>query len=183
MLKIKCSLHGLFYFIFLLLIYGYYTLSNTNILYNIQNVCNLLMVGAMLMFSVLCIQQKFKVKEFIIILVLLSVAYLTVLGSGNAAFLILTIVMIGSIGSEPNKALKIVLFFKIVYFVMVLTFFALGLARDNIKYRGDAIRHSLGFGHPNGLGLQYFFLVLLFIACYGIEKKKKSSMGYSFRYS
>lgn len=74
--------------------------------------------------------------------------------------------------------------FKILFFTAIITFFSilllynLEILQPELFYRGDKIRYTFGFSHPNPLGFNVFYVALLY--CFSKEHNGYFSIGILF---
>ncbi|MBM7643172.1 O-antigen ligase family protein [Streptococcus loxodontisalivarius] len=77
---------------------------------------------------------------------------------------------------KDKQFLKTVFLTRLLLALSVLGLFDFGFFQDFLMQRGDKVRHSFGFGHPNSLGM---YLVVLFIDYFlMIGQKNVSKLTY-----
>jgi hypothetical protein len=78
--------------------------------------------------------------------------------SNNKLLMATWIFVVASKHFDFDKILKSVYYSQLLAFIFVLYMFFSGYIEENSFYRGSLIRHSLGFTHPNQLGVTVFLL-------------------------
>ncbi len=90
-----------------------------------------------------------------VLVILLSVIIMII--TGEETILLTSLFVICFIGMDFDKFLKRDIIYKLVLVVFIYTCYKLNLTSNTIFYRSNgAIRYSLGFSHPNQLGLILF---------------------------
>ena len=115
--------------------------------------------------------QTYKKKEFIGIGMISVPFIITAAVSGNYSLLSAWMFIIAAKDVDFDKIVKAV--YRILYVMIPLTIilrFA-GVMEEFTKPRGEAVRYSLGFSHPNQLGIVLFQFVVCH--CYLHRKKLK----------
>ncbi len=135
--------------------------------------CGFLVSGSVILFY----YQKYQVKELIVYMVLLVVSVLIYYKSGGRDFL--DCMLIICISKDINfkefarKALKL----WIAFMLFVVFFSCIGVIDSMILIRIETgrLRNSLGFSHPNSLGIYVFQIIAGYMYIYCNEKFKISS--------
>lgn len=115
--------------------------------------------------------QTYKKKEFTWIGIISVPFIITAAVSGNYSLLSAWMFVIAAKDVDFDKIVKAV--YRILYVMIPLTIilrFA-GVMEEFTKPRGEAVRYSLGFSHPNQLGIVLFQFVVCH--CYLHRKKLK----------
>lgn len=113
--------------------------------------------------------QKYELQEvYIIILITIPIVISAAL---SAFFSLLSTWMfiVAAKESEFDKIVRIAYKILLIMIPMVILLHFLGFIDDYILVKNGMVRHSLGFSHPNVLGLQVFQLV----ACHCYINRKK----------
>ena len=116
--------------------------------------------------------KKCRVRDLIIIFIIMIVSLISysICKNGNIMLTILFIIVGKRI--DFDKFIKYDYKIKISLIIIIVFFCKLGLSQDVVMIREDGlIRHSLGFSHPNGLGL-YLFCVCADIVYLNYSKIK-----------
>lgn len=161
------------YYVFLFFITLYYTLNNVCLTTDISDIKNIMIWLGVLFFLITFIRSILSFKELLLSLFVLICGCISSFTVNNTAILILFAVMITSKRKNPNKTIKYLFKLKLILFILVLLSFFSELINEKTIYRDGVVRHSLGFGHPNGLGLYFFLLVVMYILSYGIYLKDR----------
>ena len=70
-----------------------------------------------------------------------------------------------------NKVISYIFLAHVVGMIIIIDSTLIGLIPDNIILRGNSIRHSLGFNHPNALGARIFQILFMYI--YMLDDKQQ----------
>ena len=135
----------------------------------INNMVKYLTLGLLLI--QIAFGQTYKKKEFIGIGMISVPFIITAAVSGNYSLLSAWMFIIAAKDVDFDKIVKAV--YRILYVMIPLTIilrFA-GVMEEFTKPRGEAVRYSLGFSHPNQLGIVLFQFVVCH--CYLHRKKLK----------
>lgn len=113
--------------------------------------------------------QVYQIKELVLIaLVTLPMVFAT-LNSGNNRMISTWIFIVAAKYIDFEIVTKISYYVELVMTLLVIYLFMSGVIYEYTLYRGSVLRHSLGFTHPNQLGIRIFLLVVC--RCY-IRRKK-----------
>lgn len=117
---------------------------------------------SMIMISLSFILQlkNYKVKEIFILLLLTVLSLIYVFRTENFVFLKLILIIIVTKDVSFDKRISFDLKLRIVFLSLMLLFYNLGIATDNVAFFDGKIRHSLGFSNPNVLGMHIFILCI-----------------------
>lgn len=106
--------------------------------------------------------QTYTLRELVIILFIsLPISIATILSD----YRILMSAFLFIIASKNIDFDKLVIYARRILVVMISLIIVLnlmGFINDKILYRGGIVRHSLGFSHPNQLGLRIFQLMICY---------------------
>ncbi len=104
--------------------------------------------------------QDYQIKELVIIaLVSLPIIYATSLANYNT-LLSTWIFVIASKNIDLKKITGIAYYVQLIMVIFVLVLFFNGYVDESAIYRGTILRHSLGFTHPNQLGIRIFLIFI-----------------------
>lgn len=104
--------------------------------------------------------QDYQIKELVIIaIVSLPIIYATSLANYNT-LLSTWIFVIASKNIDLKKLTGIAYYVQLIMVIVVLVLFFNGYVNENSFYRGTVLRHSLGFTHPNQLGIRVFLIFI-----------------------
>ena len=108
--------------------------------------------------------QSYGQKEFVIIAVVSIPFLITAAVSRSFSLLSGWMFVVAAKDTIFEKIIKTV--YRALLFTIFLVFvlYSCNILEDYTMVRGGAIRHSLGFSHPNQLGVRMFQL----IACHGV---------------
>lgn len=115
---------------------------------------------AIILFVLIFQLRKYKMKELIKMLLLLLVSFIFVVASKNYLFLKLSLIVLISKNISFDKKISFDVKLRVIFLLVMVAFYNLGIAEDTIAYYNDRIRHSIGFSNPNVLGLHTFILCL-----------------------
>ncbi len=128
-----------------------------------------LFIGA----CVLCLilRETFSVLEILSVGGLLILGVLSYLYCGDHIFFDLTLIIAIAKGVDFEKFLKRAAIMLALFLFVVICLAGLEVLSSVVKSRVDneQMRNSLGFGHPNALGLMVFQLIAIVIA---VERKR-----------
>ncbi len=135
------------------------------------------LIFAMLMVQIIFFQSYKKRELVMIVVITLPIVCATVL-SGSKSILSAWMFIVAAKNIDLDKAVRAA--YKILLFMVpMIAFLCLtGLIEDNDRYmKWNMQRFSLGFMHPNNLGLRFFQLAVCH--CY-IHKNKLKNSNYFF---
>lgn len=120
---------------------------------------------------------KYTKREFLIIIVLIIYAIISAIVSKNILFLINISIVLSLKNINIKKLIRLLFVYRLVGFLLVIILCKLGVFpnRELYLFEGNIntyiVRQSLGFYHPNLLGLYSFVLITMFL--YGFFHKLK----------
>lgn len=104
--------------------------------------------------------QVYQIKELILIAAVTFPIILATLNSGNNRMISTWIFIVAAKYIDFDKVTKISYYVELVMTFLVFYLFMSGIIYEYTLYRGSVLRHSLGFTHPNQLGIRIFLLVV-----------------------
>lgn len=104
--------------------------------------------------------QRYSLKSLIVISCITAFVIISILISGSRFILSTWIFIVASKNINMDRLIRTARNILLVGILIVLLSFSMGLLEDVITYRGDIVRHSMGFSHPNQLGLRVFQFVI-----------------------
>lgn len=104
--------------------------------------------------------QKYQIKELAFIAIITLPIILGTLNSGHNTIMSTWIFVVASKYIDIDKTAKISYYTELFMTLVVFYLFANGFITEVTLYRGAILRHSLGFSHPNMLGVRIFLLVV-----------------------
>ncbi len=108
--------------------------------------------------------QSYQIKELLLIgTITIFIAYATI-NSNHNALMSTWIFVVASKHINFDKFIELTYLIQFVMFIVIIYMFINGYINDFTVYRGNILRHSLGFSHPNQLGIRVF--LLLVCRCY-----------------
>ncbi len=115
--------------------------------------------------------QEYQMNELIFIgIITVPIVYATVQSNHNTMIATWIFIVAAKL-VDFEKLSRQMYWILLIMFVVVLSLCFMGVINDYVIYRGSTVRHSLGFFHPNQLGIRVFQLVTL--RCY----VRKSHIG------
>ena len=134
-----------------------------------------------LIFALLMVQivlfQAYKKRELVIIAGITLPIIIATLLSGNRILLSAWMFIVAAKNSSFDRIIHIAYRILLIMLPIVVLTCRLGLIEDNTMMRGNIQRFSLGFLHPNQLGLRVFQLILC--NCY-VNREKFGLLNYSY---
>lgn len=116
--------------------------------------------------------QQYKARELMIILIIsIPIAIATIKSSYNT-MMATWIFIVATKYLDFDKVIKISYYIQLIIVLLVIYMFFTGIIDEYTMYRGNLLRHSLGFSHPNQLGMRVFQLAVS--RCY----LKRSKIGF-----
>lgn len=129
------------------------------------------MVLALLIIKLLLL-QKYSIRDILVVGVISIPIVLATLNSGHNKMLSTWIFIVAAKKTNFDKSIKLAYYAQLVTTIIVLWMFFNGYINDVTIYRGHLLRHSLGFSHPNQLGMRIFMLV----TCHCYLRKDKVNL-------
>lgn len=109
--------------------------------------------------------QKYQVQELMILAVCtLPIVYAT-LNSNYNRMISTWIFIIAAKNIDFNRFIKFAYYVELFFTLLVFYLFQCGVINELSIYRGNVLRHSFGFNHPNQLGVRVFLLVICRCYC------------------
>ncbi len=120
--------------------------------------------------------QKYQLSEMIIIaMISLPIIYAT-LNSNHNRMMSTWIFIIAAKYIDFDKLIRVTYYVELWLMILIIYLFEIGFISEYTMYRGTILRHSLGFSHPNQLGVRIFLLVIC--RCY-IRREKFNFIDWS----
>ena len=152
----------LFYFCYIMIIINC-TCSKVIFLSNLIKY-NRIIILYVLLIMIIMQSRKYKKKSLIIILLLIISNIITLYISKEADLMLTLLLIVCAKNIEPQEFIKKGLTAKLIITLLVILCYKFGLAKNVIMYRDNGlIRNSLGFSHPNRLGMLIFSMCCDFI--------------------
>lgn len=162
----KVEFKTLAYYGFIFFIMIYYGFRMTLVDYSVFNVCLYLAIPCLL-FKV--IGELYSLKEAIMIFCLVLFGVIETYKMGDTSILISICVMIGMKGIDYNVPLKIIFWMRLIITGIVFALVGMGYIESNVYIREgmvNVVRNSVGYAHPNTLGVYCFVLISLWMLLY-----------------
>lgn len=134
------------------------------------------LIFALLMFQIIFLQSYKKKELMIIISITLPISIATVL-SGKKILLSAWMFIVASKNTSFDKIVHTAYKILLITIPMVIFWRLAGFIEDYTMIRGNVPRFSLGFSHPNQLGLRVFQLTLCH--CY-VNRTKLGILNYCY---
>ena len=162
----------LFYISYFLLIFQSMTRWVHNIEF-LQNICPILIFGS-LVISIILQYKKIEKNKLIIITLISIISFCSYWESRDIAILYIVIFAIAFKDKEYRNLIKFDLIIKTAMLLLIFFLYSKGLTEKIIYYyNARGVRYSLGFGHPNTLGM-YLLNICADIAYLNYDKKRIS---------
>ncbi len=107
--------------------------------------------------------QKYSFHEIVELALLTIPIAIGAYNSQHRIFASAWLFIVASKYIDIDKAIDIVFVIEILIIISIIAMFELGMIDEIVTYRGSIIRHSLGFLHPNFLGMQIFQLIAMWL--------------------
>lgn len=179
-MKIKSNA-GIFTFIFILW-YATEILFNTTIteigglsIDVLNSAMNYVILG-LLMLQILFF-QKYEKKELIIIAMITIPIVISTKQSGYFVLLSAWMFIVASKNVKFEEVIRIAYTILRIMIPLIIILYFIGALEESTLYRNGVLRHSLGFSHPNQLGLRLFQLL---VCNFYIHRKKVHAGNYIF---
>lgn len=171
----KKSLYGIILFIGFLLIEMSETFTNVTFLQNQLTYIKMLGI-VILTFISLYVSFKIERKRLFLILILITLSLLIFFRFGNGIFLEMVIMILAVQNKEFKKIVKIDLLVKLFITISLFVFNKYGLTNSvfGTINRDSVVRYSLGFYHPNTLGMYLMMISIEFLYIMQRDKKIKN---------
>lgn len=109
-----------------------------------------------LLLFIIIIFQSYSINELYVIAIVSCVLLISGIISGNYVMISGWLFILASKDIMIEDILNLAYFLIIFGLMMVIGLYLVGIADDFIMYRAGITRHSLGFSHPNILGMRVF---------------------------
>lgn len=164
MIKLKRN-EWLFYpFFIIMTVLKMLSVDENNIIFKV------FIIFSFIMFFIQCIFIKYKLSEFIKIIILLCISFLVYITCKKEVVLLSTFTIILCKGINYKKLFKYVLIIQSITFVTIISLSLFGFRENKLftHIRIDNIinRYDLGFGHPNTLHLYFCLIACMYIYIY-----------------
>ncbi len=105
------------------------------------------------------ILQSYTRKEFLIMMAVMVLVAISTVISRNRVIMAACLMIVGAKESNFDEIVKVTLWALVISVpaVFLLRFF--GVLADHTLYRAETVRLSLGFSHPNQLGMRIFQII------------------------
>lgn len=124
----------------------------------LNNIINYLVLG-LLLIQILFL-QKYKLQEICIILIITIPIVISATLSTYFSLLSTWMFIVSAKKTDFEKIIHIAYKILLIMIPVVIILYFLGFIDDHILIRNGIMRYSLGFSHPNQLGLRIFQLVV-----------------------
>lgn len=104
--------------------------------------------------------QKYTFHELIMIGLLSVPVLCSTVISGNNIMMSTWIFIIAVKCIDFDRVIRISYYIELAALILVVYLFATGFVSEVTTYRCSMVRHSLGFSHPNQLGIRVFLLIV-----------------------
>lgn len=104
--------------------------------------------------------QKYTRKEMLFLSIMTGPILLATVTSGYHIILSTWLFIIAAKNISLDKAILISYIVEIIAFAIIFYLYFMGYIDEYTMYRGNILRRSLGFSHPNQLGIRIFQLVI-----------------------
>lgn len=104
--------------------------------------------------------RKYNYKELIVVTLLCIISIIYIIKTDNYVLLKLVLIIILVKDIDFDKRVLFDIKLRIIFFVLMMVLFNLGIAQDSQALFNGQIRHSLGFTNPNVLGMHTLILGL-----------------------
>lgn len=127
---------------------------------NIVNYIDYVGLGILLYLIILSLkEQKVTYYKFFTIILVIALLFIVKIYSGDNLLLKLFLITLAFKNIKIDKFFKYDMWIRIIYMIIVITLYKIGLTSTYIMYREDgSIRSSMGFSHPNNFG-QYILVI------------------------
>lgn len=119
---------------------------------------------AVIVLALLVIQivffQKYQFQELLLISIISAPIILATLNSNHNKMISTWIFIVAVKHMDFDKIVRLSYYVELVVTAIVFYMFASDFITEVTIFRGDVLRHSLGFSHPNQLGIRIFLLVV-----------------------
>lgn len=168
----KSSLYNVLLFLGFLFVEISETFTNVSFLQN--KLTYIKMLGIIILtFLSLLVSFKMERKKLFLVFVLIILSLLIFFRFGNGIFLEMVVMILAVQNKKFKRIVKIDLFVKLFIVASLFIFSKCGLTNGIFETinRENVIRYSLGFYHPNTLGMYLMMISIEFL--YVMQNKKK----------
>ncbi len=107
--------------------------------------------------------QKYQSSEMITILIVTAPIVISAIMCRNLRMLSLLVFLVAAKDIDVYRVVRDV-YYVLLFSISSLAFLSMnGIIRDFAYYRKGVLRHSLGFLHPNSLGMEVFLLIVCYV--------------------
>lgn len=104
--------------------------------------------------------QKYNFEEMVVIGSITAFIALATINSNHKTMMSTWIFIVAAKHLNIDKAIKVSYFVQLMMVIAVIYMFYIGMIDETVMYRGSILRHSLGFTHPNQLGIRLFQMMI-----------------------
>ncbi|MBP3275666.1 hypothetical protein [Kandleria sp.] len=104
--------------------------------------------------------QKYQFHELVVIGMISLPIIIATLNSNHNRMMSTWIFIVAAKYIDFDKIVKLTYYVELIMTLIVIYLFQTGVITELTMYRGSMVRHSLGFIHPNQLGMRIFLLVV-----------------------
>ncbi len=104
---------------------------------------------------------QFEKKDFIILFLIFLTILMSLFNEGGWIAEGIWIIC-GTKKTNIRKIIQYIFIAHLTGFTVIISFNLIGIIQDYTIMRGNTLRHSLGFNHPNALGARIFQLLLMY---------------------
>lgn len=119
----------------------------------------ILLIGTLLVAVIVIFFSRYKNSEFFVLLSLICFTSILFIINRDSFILVIVILGLAFVEVASIKIVKKIFIYSVVSTLFVLCSFGLGLISQYIMYRDGVTRYSLGFYHPNTVGIVFFILL------------------------
>lgn len=160
--------YELFFCVAYLMLMASVMLSSISCLNNFLSIIQI--IGVLMLTLIFVFQNEvLKKNTFLRILAVVVISFLSYYFSKNStltdsSIIMLVLMVLASKNIDFDKIVKFDFWIKSILVVIVVLLYFLGFSDDiGMIYRNNSIRYSLGFGHPNILGITIASIVIEYV--------------------
>jgi len=117
-----------------------------------------------LLFIQIVFFQSYDVEELVKIIPISAIIAVSTINSGEFYLLSAWLFVVAFKDADMDRVMRISFKMLTVGILTIIILFTIGVIPEVTIYRGHVLRHSLGFDHPNQMGMAFFQWVLCY--CY-----------------
>lgn len=136
-----------------------FLMINKKLFYLIKIIIAVLFVLAILL-------KKWSVNEIVEVLFVFSIIIVSYYQTKTTDIIYLYLTIVASRGANFRLSVKIATFIRAIGFLGTILLSCLGFISSFTSYRGEEVRYSLGYLHPNLASSNFFFIILGVIFLY-----------------